>query len=161
MYNTSLHYGSYVYPRWGKALGVCMGATCCLQILIWAIVAICKETGTLKDVSITSMSFCHCYCQVQLHLCHCYINGTNELRNEIDRCICCFFIAAFPESYPTSEFLEGKQLEQQWESRGARGAREGGGSIHCHAHRYGLYCNEVGLCEPCVTALGTMMRQRN
>uniref|UniRef100_A0A4W6FU74 Transporter n=1 Tax=Lates calcarifer TaxID=8187 RepID=A0A4W6FU74_LATCA len=49
MYNTSLHYGSYVYPRWGKALGVCMGATCCLQILIWAIVAICKETGTLKD----------------------------------------------------------------------------------------------------------------
>ncbi|XP_068455943.1 sodium-dependent proline transporter isoform X2 [Clinocottus analis] len=49
MYNTSLHYGSYVYPRWGKALGVCMGATCCLQILIWAVVAICKETGTLKD----------------------------------------------------------------------------------------------------------------
>nr|XP_019941040.1 PREDICTED: sodium-dependent proline transporter-like [Paralichthys olivaceus] len=49
MYNTSLHYGPYVYPRWGKALGVCMGATCCLQILIWAIVAICKETGTLKE----------------------------------------------------------------------------------------------------------------
>uniref|UniRef100_A0A3Q3MHV7 Transporter n=1 Tax=Mastacembelus armatus TaxID=205130 RepID=A0A3Q3MHV7_9TELE len=49
MYNTSLRYGSYVYPRWGKALGVCMGAACCLQILIWAIVAIYKETGTLKD----------------------------------------------------------------------------------------------------------------
>lgn len=49
MYNTSLHYGDYVYPRWGKALGVCMGATCCLQILIWAIVAISRETGTLKD----------------------------------------------------------------------------------------------------------------
>uniref|UniRef100_A0A8C7ZKC6 Transporter n=1 Tax=Oryzias sinensis TaxID=183150 RepID=A0A8C7ZKC6_9TELE len=48
MYSTSLKYGSYVFPLWGKALGVCMGATCCLQILIWAIVAICKETGTLK-----------------------------------------------------------------------------------------------------------------
>uniref|UniRef100_A0A1A8GHN6 Solute carrier family 6 (Neurotransmitter transporter, L-proline), member 7 n=1 Tax=Nothobranchius korthausae TaxID=1143690 RepID=A0A1A8GHN6_9TELE len=49
MYNTPLHYGSYVYPQWGKGLGVCMGATCCLQILIWAIVAISRETGTLKD----------------------------------------------------------------------------------------------------------------
>ncbi|KAL0994308.1 hypothetical protein UPYG_G00120490 [Umbra pygmaea] len=49
MYNTSLRYGDYLYPRWGKALGICMGATCCLQIPIWAIVAICKETGTLKD----------------------------------------------------------------------------------------------------------------
>ncbi|XP_061608352.1 sodium-dependent proline transporter isoform X2 [Phyllopteryx taeniolatus] len=49
MYNTSLHYGSYVYPRWGKALGVCMASICCLQILIWAIVAIYKETGTLKE----------------------------------------------------------------------------------------------------------------
>uniref|UniRef100_A0A674B2H3 Transporter n=1 Tax=Salmo trutta TaxID=8032 RepID=A0A674B2H3_SALTR len=44
-------YGAYVYPRWGKALGVCMGATCCLQIPIWAIVAISKESGTLKAVS--------------------------------------------------------------------------------------------------------------
>ncbi|KAG7484406.1 hypothetical protein MATL_G00049080 [Megalops atlanticus] len=49
MYNTSLHYGEYVFPRWGKALGVCMGATCCLQIPIWAIVAISKESGTLRD----------------------------------------------------------------------------------------------------------------
>ncbi|KAJ8342313.1 hypothetical protein SKAU_G00322410 [Synaphobranchus kaupii] len=49
MYNTNLHYGSYVYPRWGKALGVCMGATCCLQIPLWAAVAIAKESGTLKD----------------------------------------------------------------------------------------------------------------
>lgn len=51
MYNTSLHYGPYVYPRWGKALGVCMATVSCLQILIWAIVAISKETGTLKEVS--------------------------------------------------------------------------------------------------------------
>ncbi|XP_017292417.1 sodium-dependent proline transporter [Kryptolebias marmoratus] len=49
MYNTPLQYGSYVYPRWGKGLGACMGATCCLQILIWAIVAISRETGTLKE----------------------------------------------------------------------------------------------------------------
>lgn len=52
MYNTSLHYGAYEYPRWGKAIGVCIGATCCLQIIIWAIVAISKETGTLKEVSL-------------------------------------------------------------------------------------------------------------
>ncbi|KAG7246473.1 hypothetical protein CRUP_037103, partial [Coryphaenoides rupestris] len=51
MYNTSLQYGSYVYPFWGKALGVCIGAACCLQIPIWATVAICKESGTLKHVS--------------------------------------------------------------------------------------------------------------
>lgn len=70
MYNTPLRYGSYVYPRWGKALGVCIGATCCLQIVIWAVVAISKETGTLKEVSITSLLFCHC--EVRLQLCHTY-----------------------------------------------------------------------------------------
>lgn len=54
MYNTSLHYGPYVYPRWGKALGVCMAAVSCLQILIWAAVAISKETGTLREVCVSS-----------------------------------------------------------------------------------------------------------
>lgn len=54
MYNTSLHYGPYVYPRWGKALGVCMATVSCLQILIWAVVAISKETGTLKEVCVSS-----------------------------------------------------------------------------------------------------------
>ncbi|XP_078514798.1 sodium-dependent proline transporter-like [Lissotriton helveticus] len=49
MYNTPLHYGSYEYPRWGKALGICMGALCCIQIPIWAGVAIFKETGTLTE----------------------------------------------------------------------------------------------------------------
>ncbi|KAL6470088.1 hypothetical protein MHYP_G00212070 [Metynnis hypsauchen] len=49
MYRTSLHYGLYVFPLWGKALGVCMGTICCLQIPIWAIVAVSKESGTLKD----------------------------------------------------------------------------------------------------------------
>uniref|UniRef100_A0A8C5M3Y1 Transporter n=1 Tax=Leptobrachium leishanense TaxID=445787 RepID=A0A8C5M3Y1_9ANUR len=49
MYNTPLRYGQYVYPRWGKALGVCMGALCCLQIPIWAAVAIFKESGTFLD----------------------------------------------------------------------------------------------------------------
>ncbi|KAJ0004395.1 hypothetical protein NQD34_010609 [Periophthalmus magnuspinnatus] len=48
MYNTPLRSGSYVYPMWGKR-GVCMATVCCLQIPIWGIVAICKETGTLKD----------------------------------------------------------------------------------------------------------------
>ncbi|XP_044879841.1 sodium-dependent proline transporter-like isoform X2 [Mauremys mutica] len=49
MYNTSLHYGAYVYPRWGKALGVCMGTVTCIQIPLWALVAICRESGTLTD----------------------------------------------------------------------------------------------------------------
>ncbi|XP_023683509.2 sodium-dependent proline transporter isoform X1 [Paramormyrops kingsleyae] len=49
MYNTPLQYGTYVYPFWGKALGVCMATTCCLQIPIWAIVAMSKESGTLRD----------------------------------------------------------------------------------------------------------------
>ncbi|TSL04366.1 Sodium-dependent proline transporter [Bagarius yarrelli] len=49
MYRTSLHYGSYQYPTWGKGLGVCMGVVCCLQIPIWAIVAVWKESGTIKE----------------------------------------------------------------------------------------------------------------
>ncbi|OCT96284.1 hypothetical protein XELAEV_18013960mg, partial [Xenopus laevis] len=49
MYNTPLHYGSYEYPHWGKALGICMGTLCCIQIPIWATVAVFRETGTLKD----------------------------------------------------------------------------------------------------------------
>ncbi|XP_069825432.1 sodium-dependent proline transporter-like isoform X1 [Dendropsophus ebraccatus] len=49
MYNTPLHYGHYEYPRWGKALGVCMGTLCCIQIPIWAGVAIFQQSGTLRD----------------------------------------------------------------------------------------------------------------
>eukprot|EP00079_Xenopus_tropicalis_P033489 XP_017947260.1 PREDICTED: sodium-dependent proline transporter-like isoform X2 [Xenopus tropicalis] len=49
MYNTPLRYGAYVYPRWGQALGICMGTLCCIQIPIWATVAVLKETGTLKE----------------------------------------------------------------------------------------------------------------
>nr|DBA32199.1 TPA: hypothetical protein GDO54_000008 [Pyxicephalus adspersus] len=49
MYNTPLFYGRYEYPRWGKALGICMGTLCCIQIPIWAGVAIFRESGTLRD----------------------------------------------------------------------------------------------------------------
>lgn len=45
MYNTSLHYGAYTYPGWGKALGVCMGTVTCIQIPLWALVAVCRESG--------------------------------------------------------------------------------------------------------------------
>ncbi|CAM4338178.1 unnamed protein product [Caretta caretta] len=48
-YNTSLHYGAYTYPGWGKALGVCMGTVTCIQIPLWALVAVCRESGTLTD----------------------------------------------------------------------------------------------------------------
>ncbi|XP_028655191.2 sodium-dependent proline transporter [Erpetoichthys calabaricus] len=49
LYNTPLRYGSYIYPRWGRALGVCMGTFCCIQIPFWGIMAIWRESGTLKD----------------------------------------------------------------------------------------------------------------
>ncbi|KAI5622373.1 solute carrier family 6 (neurotransmitter transporter, L-proline), member 7 isoform X1 [Silurus asotus] len=49
MYRSSLHYGLYQYPMWGKGLGVCMGVICCLQIPIWAFVAVWKESGTLME----------------------------------------------------------------------------------------------------------------
>lgn len=161
MYNTPLRYGSYVYPRWGKALGVCMGTTCCLQILIWAIVAISKETGTLKDVSTTShVILCVCvrssYTSATLthnntdHCCT-WLHQVAGRWNEISRfgglvIVSGFlFFSAFPEINSTSEFLEGK-LEQCWESGGACG-----GSVHCHSHRHGLYCEEVGDGKPGVT----------
>lgn len=66
--------------------------------------------------------------------------------------VSCFSFAAFPKNDSTSEFLEGKQLEQHRESRGACGAREGGGSVHRHAHRHGLHSNDMGDGKPGVTA---------
>lgn len=125
MYNTPLRYGSYVYPQWGKALGACMGATCCLQILIWAVVAISRETGTLKDVSIFPASWSCTVCSAGDGLCP-----------------ICFF-AAFPEINSTPELLEGEP-EQHREKGGARGARESGGSVLRHAYRHGLYRDGVG-----------------
>ncbi|XP_038674915.1 sodium-dependent proline transporter [Scyliorhinus canicula] len=49
MYNTPLHYGLYEFPLWGKALGVCLGVLCCIQIPFWAVVAVLKESGTWRD----------------------------------------------------------------------------------------------------------------
>ncbi|NXK54794.1 SC6A7 protein, partial [Chauna torquata] len=49
MYGVPLRYGSYEYPAWGTSLGVCMGVLTCLQIPLWAIVAMCRESGTLSD----------------------------------------------------------------------------------------------------------------
>lgn len=160
MYNTSLRYGSYVYPRWGKALGVCMGATCCLQILIWAIVAISKETGTLKDVSIAAMSCCGCEVRLHLHQCH-TDSAVNAILFSVFNSVpiqfpvfidYCSLVAAFQKINSPSELMEGKQLEQHRESRGTSGARESGVSIHSHPHRFGLHFNEVGGGEPGVTS---------
>ncbi|XP_070605459.1 sodium-dependent proline transporter-like isoform X2 [Erythrolamprus reginae] len=44
-----LHYGGYRFPRWGQALGVCMGVLSCIQIPLWAAIAFCKESGTLVE----------------------------------------------------------------------------------------------------------------
>ncbi|NWI28700.1 SC6A7 protein, partial [Sula dactylatra] len=49
MYSVPLRYGTYKYPAWGTSLGVCMGALTCLQIPLWATVALCRESGTLSD----------------------------------------------------------------------------------------------------------------
>ncbi|NXT56851.1 SC6A7 protein, partial [Pluvianellus socialis] len=49
MYRVPLCYGAYQYPAWGTSLGVCMGALTCLQVPLWATVALCRESGTLSD----------------------------------------------------------------------------------------------------------------
>lgn len=52
MYNIPLRYGTYEFPAWGTSLGVCMGVLSCVQIPIGAVVALCHQTGTLRDVSV-------------------------------------------------------------------------------------------------------------
>ncbi|XP_074996700.1 sodium-dependent proline transporter-like [Calonectris borealis] len=49
MYSVPLRYGTYKYPAWGTSLGICMGVLTCLQIPLWAAVALCHESGTLSD----------------------------------------------------------------------------------------------------------------
>ncbi|NXA21378.1 SC6A7 protein, partial [Ibidorhyncha struthersii] len=49
MYGVPLRYGTYKFPAWGTSLGVCMGVLTCLQIPLWAAVALCRESGTLSD----------------------------------------------------------------------------------------------------------------
>uniref|UniRef100_A0A672V1R8 Transporter n=1 Tax=Strigops habroptila TaxID=2489341 RepID=A0A672V1R8_STRHB len=52
MHNMPLRYGTYEYPAWGMSLGICMGVLTCLQIPLWALVALGRESGTLSDVSV-------------------------------------------------------------------------------------------------------------
>ncbi|NXJ99562.1 SC6A7 protein, partial [Corythaixoides concolor] len=49
MYGVPLCYGTYQYPAWGTSLGICVGVLSCLQIPLWATVALCRESGTLSD----------------------------------------------------------------------------------------------------------------
>ncbi|NXN76689.1 SC6A7 protein, partial [Himantopus himantopus] len=49
MYGVPLRYGTYEFPAWGTSLGICMGVLTCLQIPLWAAVALCRESGTLSD----------------------------------------------------------------------------------------------------------------
>ncbi|NWZ31056.1 SC6A7 protein, partial [Asarcornis scutulata] len=49
MYGVPLRYGSYTYPAWGTSLGICVGVLTCLQVPLWATVALCRESGTLSD----------------------------------------------------------------------------------------------------------------
>lgn len=52
MNNAPLRYGTYEYPGWGTSLGICMGVLTCLQVPLWALVALGRESGTLSDVSV-------------------------------------------------------------------------------------------------------------
>lgn len=52
MYSVPLRCGFYEYPSWGKSLGICMGLLSCLQVPLWAVVSLCRESGTLSDVSV-------------------------------------------------------------------------------------------------------------
>lgn len=52
MHHMPLHHGTYEYPTWGTNLGICMGILTCLQVPLWAIMALCRESGTLRNVSV-------------------------------------------------------------------------------------------------------------
>ncbi|KAM6140427.1 LOW QUALITY PROTEIN: sodium-dependent proline transporter-like [Pterocles gutturalis] len=49
MYSVPLRYGTYEFPAWGTSLGVCMGVLTCLQIPLWAALALGRKSGTLSD----------------------------------------------------------------------------------------------------------------
>ncbi|NXJ55259.1 SC6A7 protein, partial [Spizaetus tyrannus] len=42
-----LQHSTYEYPTWGTSLSICMGVLTCLQVPLWAVVALCRESGTL------------------------------------------------------------------------------------------------------------------
>ncbi|NXW20640.1 SC6A7 protein, partial [Circaetus pectoralis] len=47
MHRVPLHHGTYEHPTWGMSLGICMGILTGLQVPLWAVVALCRESGTL------------------------------------------------------------------------------------------------------------------
>ncbi|XP_052668497.1 sodium-dependent proline transporter-like isoform X2 [Harpia harpyja] len=49
MHRVPLHHGTYEYPTWGTSLSICMGVLTCLQVPLWAVVALCRESGTLSN----------------------------------------------------------------------------------------------------------------
>ncbi|KAM9602264.1 sodium-dependent proline transporter-like isoform 4-T4 [Morphnus guianensis] len=49
MHRVPLHHGTYEYPTWGMSLSICMGVLTCLQVPLWAVVALCRESGTLSN----------------------------------------------------------------------------------------------------------------
>ncbi|XP_042648664.1 sodium-dependent proline transporter-like [Tyto alba] len=49
MDDAPLRYGTYEFPAWGTSLGVCVGVLTCLQIPLWAALALARESGTLSD----------------------------------------------------------------------------------------------------------------
>ncbi|XP_010575002.1 PREDICTED: sodium-dependent proline transporter-like isoform X6 [Haliaeetus leucocephalus] len=49
MHRMPLHHGIYEYPTWGTNLGICMGVLTCLQVPLWAVVALCRQSGTLRN----------------------------------------------------------------------------------------------------------------
>ncbi|XP_075912707.1 sodium-dependent proline transporter-like isoform X1 [Petromyzon marinus] len=49
LYRSPVHYGLYVFPAWGRALGICLALLPCLQIPLWALVEVARQSGSLMQ----------------------------------------------------------------------------------------------------------------
>lgn len=52
MQRVSLHNGMYEYAIWDTNLGICMVVLTCLPVTLWAVVVLCRQSGTLRNVSV-------------------------------------------------------------------------------------------------------------
>uniref|UniRef100_A0A8C0HKH4 Uncharacterized protein n=1 Tax=Buteo japonicus TaxID=224669 RepID=A0A8C0HKH4_9AVES len=52
MQRVSLHNGMYEYAIWDTNLGIYMVVLTCLLVTLWAVVVLCRQSGTLRNVSV-------------------------------------------------------------------------------------------------------------
>ncbi|XP_075598860.1 sodium-dependent proline transporter-like isoform X1 [Balearica regulorum gibbericeps] len=48
-HSVPLYYDIAEFPKWAMSLAICMGVLTCLPIPLWAVVALCRESGTLSN----------------------------------------------------------------------------------------------------------------